>query len=355
KISRSVLVEGVGFNQVNALDVARGGQGGIISGTATGARGGDADSRADSEQLGVIGSRRVNFNATSRAIGGVGSGNQRNGTANSFAIATGTGGASKAIADSGGAANRNYAGAVATATVAGDLSSGTVATSGSQARAADGNILSKRFRASQMSATAYATLLPSAADAATLIAGNTNIEAAMLGKEALATGFLGAAFSENGVATSGQLYSSAIDFNIDMNGKVNSNLSVGLFDSITRGDHGFDSLLFKIMIEGSEVESLLFSSLAAAENYFNDNVLNFGLWGDVISADNVLDLNFSLDLTEQHAGQGFSTNLIAGAGATYGLVVAPRLAVATVVPVPAAVWLFGSGLLGLLTVVRRRK
>jgi len=88
---------------------------------------------------------------------------------------------------------------------------------------------------------------------------------------------------------------------------------------------------------------------------FNDNALNFGLWGDLISADNVLDLKFSLDLTEQHAGQGFSTNLIAGAGAINNLTVAPRLAAATVVPVPAAVWLFGSGLLGLLTISRRRK
>ncbi|VAW57432.1 hypothetical protein MNBD_GAMMA07-2333, partial [hydrothermal vent metagenome] len=46
--------------------------------------------------------------------------------------------------------------------------------------------------------------------------------------------------------------------------------------------------------------------------------------------------------TEQHLGQGFSTQFATAASTA-------------VVPIPAAIWLFGSGMLGLLTFARRRK
>ncbi|VAW59516.1 hypothetical protein MNBD_GAMMA11-2899, partial [hydrothermal vent metagenome] len=64
-------------------------------------------------------------------------------------------------------------------------------------------------------------------------------------------------------------------------------------------------------------------------------------WQDLISTDDILNVGVLLDITEQHAGEGFSTNFIVGAGSP--------------VPVPAAVWLFGSGLLGLLAAARRRR
>lgn len=103
---------------------------------------------------------------------------------------------------------------------------------------------------------------------------------------------------------------------------------------------GFDSLSLRVDVEGAQVTNVSFTDLGTALAFFDDTVLDYGFWGDQISSDNVLDIRFYLDLNEQHLGEGFNTNFIVGVSA---------------VPVPAAVWLFGSGLLALLGVVRKRR
>jgi len=271
----------------------------------------------------------------------VGSGTASNGSAISAAVASGTSGLASANANSGAATSRNYAGTVTSAVVSGSVAGNVIATSRSEASTSIAGAVDDRARADGLQAAAFATLLPDAADAAAVMAGNVNVEAAMLDKQALATGLLGGRFSENGTATTGQLFSSSADFNIDMTDKTNTSLIVGMLDPLVTGVHGFDSLRVRLNIEGTLVSDLTFADLGTAQTYLDDNVLDFGFWGDLVGTDNVLDIALFLDITEQHVGEGFSTNFIVGAGSP--------------VPVPAAVWLFGSGLFGLLATARRRR
>ncbi|VAW73427.1 hypothetical protein MNBD_GAMMA10-100, partial [hydrothermal vent metagenome] len=276
------------------------------------------------------------------ATGGSGTGGARSGSAQAFSSATGTSGLSQARATTGSFIEGNYVSVNARAVLAGNAPGGVIATSRSEAGTNEGESVADRTQLEGLQAGAFATLLPSAADAVTLLVGNTSVEVAMLNKQALATGLLGGSFSENGSATTGQLYTSSADFNIDMTDKVNTDLLVGLLDPVAVGDHGFDSLRVRLNIEGQQTTDLTFTDLLTAEAFLDDNALNFGLWADLISSDNVLDIEIILDITEQHLGEGFSTNFIVGGGVS-------------AVPVPGAVWLFGSGLLGLLVAARRRR
>jgi len=54
-----------------------------------------------------------------------------------------------------------------------------------------------------------------------------------------------------------------------------------------------------------------------------------------------MEVAFALSLTTDDLGAGFSSDLIFGNS--------------TVVPIPPAFWLFGSGLLGLVGMARRKK
>jgi len=190
-------------------------------------------------------------------------------------------------------------------------------------------------------AAAIATLLPNQTKANALIKGNDNVVAEMAKKEVLLVGLLGVAYSENGGGLRAK-YKSAIDLVVDMNGKTNTNLLMGLFGINAIGDHGFDVLNFEVTVENLSVENITFNDLNTAEIYFKDNILNFGTWNELIGANNILDIGISLELTEQHLGQGFSTQFATAASTA-------------VVPISAAIWLFGSGMLGLLTFARRRK
>ncbi len=189
-------------------------------------------------------------------------------------------------------------------------------------------------------AMAFADLLPSAADAAAAMQGNSRVQAALNAQDSLALGLLGGAYSSGGSDGFSNIYSSTIDFRVDMNGRANGALQLGLLDPDFSGMHGFDSLAFRVDVEGAVVTSTVFTDLDSALAYFDDTVLDYGFWSDRISADNVLDIRLYFDLDEQHAGEGFDASFIVGVSA---------------VPVPAAVWLFGGGLLGLAGFARRRR
>jgi len=350
---RIVIGEGLIVGQqdsgANVTAAAGGGNGGVVEGTALGAKGGDAQSSG-------VGISDLDTVVRSFATGGTGSGKQRSGSAQASAEATGTFGIATANAESGADVDRNYAEAKSVTRYGQRRLNFKLMTGRSLAIAGTAKAFPNFVQINDIQATAaYATLFPSASDAAALITGNAKVETAMSDKEALAAGLFATNYSDTGIETIDFFFQNSIDFNIDMDSKINSDLLVGLLGTNVIGDHGFDALRFRVVVEDLEVENKLFNDLASAEIYFNDNALNFGLWGDLISDDNVLDLKILFNLVEGHIGQGFSTNLIVGAGAITNLVVAPSVAAATVVPVPAAVWLFGSGLLGLLTIARRRK
>ncbi len=133
-------------------------------------------------------------------------------------------------------------------------------------------------------------------------------------------------------------YTSTLDFDLDMSGFSGARLLVGLLDPLGEGN-GFDNLRFRIFQEGNTVLDQNFATLASALTYFDDGVIDLGAWSSGLVGD--LDLTFQLDVVASAVNDGFHLNLVAG--------------VTGVVPVPPAVWLFGSGLLGLVGIARRKK
>jgi len=329
---------GIGVNGGSARSTARAtGASAAVSANSTGGqgfiRGGNAISRAESIVQG-----RTNASASSSTS--VSSGGQGSGRADASSIASGSLGTAQSNARSQTVDFRNSVNARAIAAVAGSNAvSLQAATSQTSASSGISEAIPDFAQASGMQSVAFASLLPDQAAAKAITAGNIGVEAGLADKESLAIGLMGGSFSVNGVSRSS--YSSVIDLSIDMQGKDNTDLLLGLFGSTVTGDHGFDTLSFEFTIEGTQVENILFRDLATAESFFTDNVLNYGLWGDLVSADNILDLSVSLNLTEQHLGQGFNAGFVAAGGVA-------------VVPVPATIWLFGSGLAGLFAFSRRR-
>lgn len=102
----------------------------------------------------------------------------------------------------------------------------------------------------------------------------------------------------------------------------------------------FDSLRFIVSGFGTGVD-LTFTDAASALSYFNDNTLNLGSLAGLTGS---LTLNFEFDYFAHIQGAGFSTQLAFG-NTTFGS--------GPPVPVPSAVLLLGSGLLGLATYRRR--
>ncbi len=324
--SASSFASGRGVGQTSVSAIANSGDGFV--------RSGDALSRAEAESTGIVG-------ATSRARVGFFEGTLASGQANASSVATGAAGGVLSVARVDANNFRDRVVATANTSVAGSFNSNSViATSRTDANASIGGAIADFSRGDGMQAATFATLLPNQVSANAIIAGNANIEANLADKEALVVGFMAASYSENG--NSRGTFLSEIDLAIDMRGKADTDFLLGLFDSSSQGDHGFDTLSFSVTSGRNRLENILFNDLAAAESYFNDNTLNFGLWSELIGPGELLNLTISLSLVEQHLGQGFSAGFAAAGGA------------AAVVPVPAAVWLFGSGLLGLIAVARKR-
>ncbi|VAW55918.1 hypothetical protein MNBD_GAMMA07-539, partial [hydrothermal vent metagenome] len=325
-----------GNSQITVSDSAIAGSAGLNSD----ANGGNATSSAIGSNMG---SQQVLVRAS--AVGGSSSNTGINGWADASASATGITGTADARADSGTSNNRNYVGARSVALIAGDSVTNTISTSRAVAHTNIKQTVFDRNQINGVQSAAYATLLPSQTDAATIVAGNTNVEAVIGTINTVAIGLLGGTFSDVNSAIRSQLFTSEIDLNIDMAEAEISNLIVGFLDPVIIGDHGFDSLRFRIDIEGTQVLDNTFNDFTSSISFFDDNVLDFGAWTNLISDNNVLDVTFTLDQTEQHQGEGFSSNFILAAGANNET---------SPVPLPAAFWLFSSGLMGLIAVTRKR-
>jgi PEP-CTERM motif len=147
---------------------------------------------------------------------------------------------------------------------------------------------------------AFSTALPDKAYATTLIDGASHVASALLGP-VFGTAILGAnAASDGGGESNTYSAFSAFDFGYP------SDLQVGLIDDQVSGfanGLGFQSMEFTIEANNVEVLDVTFRSLAIAESFFRDDVIDLGaepgpnisvLFGYTLTADGPGGFGFDL-------------------------------------------------------------
>jgi hypothetical protein len=155
-------------------------------------------------------------------------------------------------------------------------------------------------------AYAFSTALPDKAYATTLIDGASHVAGALLGpRDAMfGTAILGANYASD-VGGANSTYSASSTFDVGYQG----DLQVGLIDSQLTGfssGAGFESMEFTISADGEDIFDRAFTSLAAAESFFHDNVIDLGSdFGPNI------DLTFGYTLVADGSG-GFGFDLAIG-------------------------------------------
>ena len=386
-------INGTDINQFSSQSMATGGNGGniVTAGPAQGGDGGNAFAQATSVFNAQSSVRQVTANAT--AVAGSGGSN----TGGGFG---GRGGDATAIAEVIGAANassraRATAGNYGEGNVIGTASASALINSGSGSAVADigrGNGL-----VTQLSVVAQTR--------GTSPLANSNVEASLsVGNRASSTAITSAPLVVNAIATTessvaatelesvtrvsvlpdanaiSQVFSGNSDVasNFDLNGgsdvlalmtigalqdgsiisdsfsndvrlsmdmsqlSTQQDLIFGFMNPVITGN-GFDSMTFQIYQENNLVVDELFGDALSASSFFNDQTLNLGDWTQGLFSD--LDLLFLIDFDISTEGDGFLFDVAYG-NSSIG---------AGVVPVPAAVWLFGSGFIALLGFARRRK
>jgi hypothetical protein len=125
-------------------------------------------------------------------------------------------------------------------------------------------------------AYAFSTALPDKAYATTLIGGASHVASALLGPRdaVFGTAILGANYAADGGGES-LTYSASSTFDFAYRG----DLLLGLIDdqvSGFAGGQGLQSMEFTIEVNGVGILDRTFTSLAAAESFFGDNVLDLG-------------------------------------------------------------------------------
>jgi hypothetical protein len=102
-------------------------------------------------------------------------------------------------------------------------------------------------------------------------------------------------------------------------------LLLGLMDPIYTGQ-GFDSLDFRVLVDGKLHEEQTFADVLSAVDYFDDHAIDLGSWqGDVSGG---LDITVEMDAQFEHSSEMFFFSFIAGNAAP--------------VPIPPLGWLVGS-------------
>jgi hypothetical protein len=155
-------------------------------------------------------------------------------------------------------------------------------------------------------AYAFSTALPDKAYSATLIDGASNVAGALLGPRdaVFGTAILGANYATDGGGAS-HTYSGSATFDFGYGG----DLMLALIDDQDAGfpgGLGFQSMEFTILDNGVEILDTTFRSLAVAESFFHDDVIDLGAdFGPNI------DLTFGYTLIADGAG-GFGFDLAIG-------------------------------------------
>ena len=155
-------------------------------------------------------------------------------------------------------------------------------------------------------AYAFSTALPNKAYAASLIGGASHVASALLGPrdQVFGAAIVGANYAADGGGES-DTYSATSTFDFAYGG----DLELGLIDdqvSGFAGGQGFQSMEFTIDANGVEILDTTFRSLAIAESFFRDDVIDLGS-----SLGPNLDLTFGYTLVTDGPG-GFGFDLAIG-------------------------------------------
>ena len=190
---------------------------------------------------------------------------------------------------------------------------------------ADG--IADRSLAAGLNAASFATLLPTTADSAAWLAGNTAVTEAFTTDgvaDILGMVFFSTESSEAGFTS---VLTAGLDFTSTAGADPGTQIVLGLLDPVTTG---FGSLRFRVgggrsWSADSTIVDETFNSVAEAQSFFDDVAINL-----LDARMGLAHFEFRLDFTGARAGDAFSTNFLLGT-------VAP-------VPLPASVWLLGTGL-----------
>jgi len=152
------------------------------------------------------------------------------------------------------------------------------------------------FPAGSENAVALATASPQAADVDSATAGDPVVTGSGINAgDTMALVLLGGAYGGSGAS---ETYSSDAFFSF--NPLTSGTLEIGFLNTQSAGI-GFDSLTFNILLNGATVDTETFDTLAAAQLYFEDQVVGLG----EISADTTLEFQF--DLTSANINDEFAT------------------------------------------------
>ena len=156
--------------------------------------------------------------------------------------------------------------------------------------------------------TAYsmAVGIPDKAYATTLVGGAGNVAGALLGPrdEVFGTAIMGANYAPDGAGES-HTYSAAATFDFGYHG----DLMLGLIDNQENGfagGLGFQSMDFTVIADGSQILDVNLGSLAVADSFFRDTVLDLGWYSG-----SGVDLTFGYNLVADGSG-GFGFDFAVG-------------------------------------------
>jgi hypothetical protein len=283
---------------------AQGGNGGASS-SGPGGNGGAATSTGSATGL-------TTANATVEAIGGNGVAGSRRGAAAALASTSGTAGSAATTATSGGRM------------ITGLLTTGTAPTNGSTQSAARAQVpdpadvvapaAPDASALAGFEAASYAVGLPRVIDSDAYLAGNPVSQpyfANIPGEDGVA-GATSEVLGLVTLATGNRVYAATASFDVDLAQLVTprQSLVLALLDTGVQGG-GFDSLQFQVVRENVTVVNQTFATVAAANAFLSDSVINLGSNG-VGNVSGSLDLDFSISLTTNDAGAGFAFDLLFG-------------------------------------------
>jgi hypothetical protein len=302
----------------------------IFSSTATG---GNAGGFTNGANLGGNGGAAMATNSgtynggqltiTSIATGGKGSTTANlNGAAFAHASAAGATGHSTATASSAGGIVNSLQ-AVSNAPTAGNVAAV------SEASVSVSGAVTTPMMSSNLQSASYATGLPGASDVMNLLTGHPGTQSSFAsgGSHTVYLGEVDLDTTSRSNATPGSSsdYTASATFSLDTTQiTLGDSLDIGLVDSSITAGSGFEQLEFKITVGTTTVVDQLFTTLAQAQTYFNDDTISLG----GLPSSSSLNFQFSLDLTSTGGGDGFNGQLVFGA-----------------VPEPGSLALLGGGML----------